>query len=150
METESREQHAKFMSAPKGGGDRKLSLLVTTGKVTDGMCGFSGHLQQGPLLQVGFSREQTGGRSYHAGCLLLGNALQIGGCERKGKTGCPLDCPSLAEMARASGSHLDLSLDLGHPGVAGSWVRSSLQPRHSLKRPTAEGAGGEALPAAAA
>ena len=110
------------------------------GKVTHGMCRFSGHLQQGPLLQVGFSREQTGTRSYHAGCLLLGNALQIGGCERKGKTGCPSDCPSLAEMARASGSHLDLSLDLVRPGVAGSWVRRSLQLRQSLKRATAEGA----------
>lgn len=82
--------------------------------------------------------------------ILLGNTPQIGGCERKGKTGCPLGGPSLAEMARASGSHLDLSLDLGRPGVAGSWVRSCLQLRQSLKRPTAEGAGAEALPAAAA
>ena len=60
--TESRTQHAKLMSTPKGGGDRKLSLIGTIGKTTNRMHRFRGHLQQGACYRWESPASRRGDR----------------------------------------------------------------------------------------
>lgn len=59
-------QHAKFMSTPKGGGDRKLILFVEIGKLQT-ECTDSVATQQKCLLQWE-SWEQTLEKAYGEGC----------------------------------------------------------------------------------